>query len=62
MPTPGEKVKITGDRHGRNSCLEIDEYIGRTGTVETNQSCGYWWVKLDGEQRSILLYQDEFTA
>lgn len=58
MITIGTPVIIVGDKLGQDCLLDLPLMIGKKATVENSQGDGFWWVKLEDDNR-ILLHEAE---
>jgi hypothetical protein len=51
-------VVIVGDKLGQDCLLDMPLMIGKKAVVESSRGEGFWWVKLEDDNR-ILLHEDE---
>ncbi len=51
-------VEIVGDKLGHDCLLDLPLMIGKKAIVESAHGDGFWWVRLDNNNR-ILLHENE---
>jgi len=54
-------VVIVGDNLGEMCLLNLPKMIGQKAVVESAQGEGFWWVRLEDNNR-ILLHEDELKV